>query len=178
MKNKLVIIGAIAALSSLAAVASASAYESWATSAVNVRSGPGPSYGVVGHLYAGEEVDVTACQSGWCSVESSGPSGWVSSGFLEQRIRHRYRHFGFGLFPHSHDPHSGGHGIGLHPHDPGHGIPGHDIPGHGDGGTPGGIPQHPGGHPGGGHPGDGENPGGGHPGGGDGGGGHGGGGHK
>jgi len=148
--KKLVITGAIAALGSLAAVASATAYESWALSAVNVRSGPGASYGVVGHLYAGEEVDVTACQSGWCAVQSAGPSGWVSAGYLEQRIRHRYRGFGFGLFPHIHLPHRGGHGPGGigHPHDPGHGLPGHGMPGHGipghGGGFPGGDPQHPG----------------------------------
>ena len=50
---------------------------------LNVRSGPGPTYGAVDTLYSGEVVKVTECASnGWCYIEHSGPNGWVSSNFL------------------------------------------------------------------------------------------------
>jgi uncharacterized protein YraI len=53
-----------------------------ATSAVNVRTGPGTSYRVVDQLYAGENVDVHGCRGGWCEVSHSGPDGWVSANYL------------------------------------------------------------------------------------------------
>ena len=63
--------------------AAALAYEAAATVALNVRSGPGTSFGVVDTLYAGEPVEVTECASnGWCYIEHSGPNGWVSSKYL------------------------------------------------------------------------------------------------
>lgn len=66
-------------LSTVAALA----YESAATVDLNVRSGPGTSFGVVDTLYAGEPVEVTECASnGWCYIQHSGPNGWVSSKYL------------------------------------------------------------------------------------------------
>lgn len=53
-----------------------------ATTAVNVRSGPGVSFAILDTLYGGEPVTVTQCQSGWCYVEHSGPDGWVSGNYL------------------------------------------------------------------------------------------------
>jgi uncharacterized protein YraI len=53
-----------------------------ATSAVNVRTGPGTSYRVIDQLYAGEDVDVHGCRGGWCEVSHSGPDGWVSANYL------------------------------------------------------------------------------------------------
>jgi uncharacterized protein YraI len=59
---------------------SALAYVAAATVSLNVRSGPGTSFGVVDVLYAGEPVEVTECASnGWCYIQHSGPNGWVSS---------------------------------------------------------------------------------------------------
>ncbi len=59
-----------------AAPASASTY-------LNVRSGPGPSFGVVDVLTPGERVDMTECQTnGWCYITHDGPDGWVSSTYL------------------------------------------------------------------------------------------------
>lgn len=54
-----------------------------AKSAVNVRTGPGTSFAKVDTLFAGESVNVTQCQSGWCYVEHSGPDGWVSGNYLQ-----------------------------------------------------------------------------------------------
>lgn len=65
----------------LATTALASAAQS--TTSVNVRSGPGTSYGVVDVLYAGENVTVEGCvSSGWCQITHSGPDGWVSARYL------------------------------------------------------------------------------------------------
>lgn len=81
--TKTTITGLLAGLGLLAATASAFATPAVATSGVNVRSGPGTSYGVVDTLTPGEDVDVTECVSnGWCHIEHSGPNGWVSSSYL------------------------------------------------------------------------------------------------
>ncbi|WP_421701367.1 SH3 domain-containing protein [Aliiroseovarius sp.] len=51
---------------------------------LNVRTGPGTSYGVIDTLRAGELVEVIECQRDrWCYVDHDGPNGWVSSGYLE-----------------------------------------------------------------------------------------------
>lgn len=62
--------------------AAALAAEAKATSWVNVRSGPGTSYGVVDTMAPGEEANIRECQGSWCYVERDGPDGWVSSSYL------------------------------------------------------------------------------------------------
>ncbi len=79
MKNKLALaIGATVA----AFCMSAPVFADTATTTVNVRSGPGTSYRVVGVLQAGDYVDVNRCTGGWCEISMRGPDGWVSSRFL------------------------------------------------------------------------------------------------
>lgn len=68
----------------VASTVAASAAPAYATTNVNVRSGPGTSYGVVDALRRGERVDVQYCQGSWCFVEKSGPNGWVSSNYLDR----------------------------------------------------------------------------------------------
>ena len=58
------------------------AVEASAKSAVNVRTGPGTSFGKVDALYAGEGVNITECQGNWCHIEHAGPDGWVSGRYL------------------------------------------------------------------------------------------------
>lgn len=58
----------------------ASAAPATATSGVNVRSGPGTSYQVIGGLSSGQRVDVQGCRSGWCYI--NGPTGYVSASYL------------------------------------------------------------------------------------------------
>ncbi|WP_202911173.1 SH3 domain-containing protein [Ancylobacter sp. TS-1] len=48
------------------------------TSNVNIRSGPGTGYRVIGSLPAGARVNVGRCSGNWCRVAG----GWVSAGFL------------------------------------------------------------------------------------------------
>lgn len=49
---------------------------------LNVRSGPGTNYPVVGSLQSGETVDVQGCTGSWCQVSFSGGSGFASQSYL------------------------------------------------------------------------------------------------
>ncbi len=74
---------AVLAASLLACSSAALAVEAAAKSAVNVRTGPGKTFGIVDQLTAGEVVEVTECApSNFCFVEHDGPDGWVSASFL------------------------------------------------------------------------------------------------
>lgn len=63
-----------------------------ATSSINVRSGPGPSYRVVDRLFRGEDVNVRRCRAnGWCYITHPGPDGWVSARYLvSNELRDEY----------------------------------------------------------------------------------------
>ena len=60
----------------------AAAAPATARSDLNVRSGPGTNYPVVGALQAGETVDVQGCTGSWCRVSSAGGSGFASRSYL------------------------------------------------------------------------------------------------
>ena len=49
---------------------------------LNVRSGPGTNYPVVGALQSGETVDVQGCTGGWCQVNFPGGTGFASRSYL------------------------------------------------------------------------------------------------
>ncbi|MHA6690580.1 SH3 domain-containing protein [Devosia sp. A449] len=69
----------------LASAGAAFAAPATSTANVNVRSGPGTSYGVVDVLRRGDRVEVTGCRGGWCYIEKRGPDGWVSANYLNSR---------------------------------------------------------------------------------------------
>lgn len=74
---------AMIAASLLICSTAALAVEAAAKSPVNVRTGPGKTFGIVDQLTAGEVVNVTECApSNFCFVEHDGPDGWVSANFL------------------------------------------------------------------------------------------------
>jgi len=76
-------IGAVAFAACLLSAGSVLAVEASAKLPVNVRTGPGTSYGIVDQLTTGEVVNVTECApSNFCFVEHSGPDGWVSANYL------------------------------------------------------------------------------------------------
>jgi uncharacterized protein YraI len=76
---------ALAATAAVVLVPSiASAAPATTTSNVNVRSGPGPDFGVVDNLRAGTPVDVGECRGSWCSISTGGSDGWVSASFLDR----------------------------------------------------------------------------------------------
>jgi len=60
----------------------AAAAPATAQSDVNLRSGPGPEYPVVGVLRAGETVDVAGCTGSWCRVRAPGGVGFASRNYL------------------------------------------------------------------------------------------------
>ncbi len=73
-----VLLGSIAM-----AATSANAYPARAESSVNVRSGPGTQYDVVGQLDPGERVNVSGSAGGWSRIGG----GWVSSNYLSASAR-------------------------------------------------------------------------------------------
>ena len=59
------------------------ALESSAITELNVRTGPGNTYRVLGRLQAGDEVEVDRCaQNGWCYVMGDDLEGWAYSKYL------------------------------------------------------------------------------------------------
>jgi polysaccharide export outer membrane protein len=63
-------------------VGSAQSATTTALSTVNVRSGPGVNFALLGNLVGGQVVDVIRCQNNWCLIDSVGPDGWVSAEYL------------------------------------------------------------------------------------------------
>lgn len=82
--SKKLMAGGLAALALMATAGSAFAAPAFVTSNINVRSGPGTSYGVIDTIRRGERVDVQQCRGSWCYIEKRGPDGWVSSSYLER----------------------------------------------------------------------------------------------
>ncbi len=76
----------VPALGLALAIGSASgalALESSATTELNVRTGPGNTYGVVGQLRTGETVEVERCATnGWCFISGRNVEGWAFSKYL------------------------------------------------------------------------------------------------
>lgn len=62
--------------------ASAMAAAATASQNVNMRSGPAVSYGVVGMLQQGDDVDVRQCEGDFCQVAAAGKTGWVKATYL------------------------------------------------------------------------------------------------
>ena len=79
------VVTVVAALIVAAATGGAFASAGTADTNVSIHSGPTSHSGVVDTLYAGERVDIRACDEGWCYIKHSGPDGWVPAGALEQQ---------------------------------------------------------------------------------------------
>jgi hypothetical protein len=78
IRTKLLAAGAALFLSSGAALA----VPATAQTDLNVRSGPGTQYPVVGSVGGGESVDVGSCTGSWCQVSFSGGSGFANRSYL------------------------------------------------------------------------------------------------
>lgn len=90
-RNRTLLAIAGAALLLIGGTVTASAASAYASSSVNVRSGPGTGYPVVDTLRRGERVEIDYCRGVWCAVEKSGPDGWVNANYLTQDRRGRDR---------------------------------------------------------------------------------------
>lgn len=55
-----------------------------ATADLNIRSGPGPQYPIVGVIGVNEEAEIEGCREGskWCAVNHAGVNGWAYSDYL------------------------------------------------------------------------------------------------
>jgi uncharacterized protein YraI len=76
-------IAALAAATALSGSASAATVAS-ATTALNIRSGPGPQYSVIGMIDTRGRAQMLGCiqDSLWCQVEYRGKQGWAYSKYL------------------------------------------------------------------------------------------------
>ena len=79
-----VVAGLVQSVGSLAWITSADAASSTmrATTAVNVRSGPGTGYSRIGLLYPGDRVQAHSSSNGWTRVTHKGREGYVASAYL------------------------------------------------------------------------------------------------
>ncbi len=75
----------LAAVLAIGTVSAAHAFTRVASTALNVRKGPGTNFKIVDTLYDGEVVEVEHCNDkGWCFVRKQGRNGWVYSAYLEK----------------------------------------------------------------------------------------------
>ncbi|EKF41759.1 DUF1236 domain-containing protein [Nitratireductor indicus] len=74
---------AAAALMALTGIAAADV-TAVAVTDLNIRSGPGPQYPIVGAIGANQEAVIGGCQEGskWCVVSYNGVDGWAYSDYL------------------------------------------------------------------------------------------------
>lgn len=78
IRNTLLTSGAALLLSAGAAAAAPATVQS----DLNVRSGPGTQYQVVGTVQGGETVDVAGCTGRWCQISFSGGTGYANQSYL------------------------------------------------------------------------------------------------
>ena len=55
-----------------------------ATTDLNIRSGPGPEYPVIGHVRENQRINISGCIEGslWCQVDQKGLQGWAYSQYM------------------------------------------------------------------------------------------------
>jgi uncharacterized protein YraI len=77
------IIAALTAAAALSGSASAATI-AWATTPLNLRSGPGPQYSIVGAIPDRGQATILGCIRGslWCQISFNGQQGWVYSQYL------------------------------------------------------------------------------------------------
>ena len=85
MRNKIARITATGlATVLLSSTAALAAFNVIATTDLNIRSGPGPQYEVVGAIASSDAATVNGCLEGrkWCQVSYNGTTGWAYSEYL------------------------------------------------------------------------------------------------
>jgi len=90
MQGKSTVMIAAIAAAALSAPAGATALAS-ATTPLNIRSGPGPQYAIVGASPTRGEATIIGCIQGslWCQVNYIGRQGWAYSEYLTARLSGR-----------------------------------------------------------------------------------------
>lgn len=75
LKTLAIVAGALVLSGGIAAAATV-------TNDLNLRSGPGTGYRVIGTMPAGAYVDVMGCDGSWCQVNWEGAVGYASASYL------------------------------------------------------------------------------------------------
>jgi uncharacterized protein YraI len=85
-----IFFAAMTAAAALSAPASAEIVAS-ATTPLNIRSGPGPQYSIIGAIPDRAQATVTGCIQGslWCQVSYNGRQGWAYSQYLTANLSGR-----------------------------------------------------------------------------------------
>lgn len=78
--------GLIATAALLALAGPAQAQRAWVKDEVrlNIRTGPGTQYRILGGLSTGDSVEVLSRGEGWTQVRGNGLEGWIPEGFLQE----------------------------------------------------------------------------------------------
>jgi len=81
-RNKTVLLAAV--MTAAISLPASAAVVAQATTPLNIRSGPGPQYPVIGAVPTRGQATITGCISGslWCSVSYNGKQGWAYSQYL------------------------------------------------------------------------------------------------
>ena len=87
MNRKFFVPAAVAIAMALPGAAAAEVMAS-ATTDLNIRSGPGPQYPVIGVINSGGQATIAGCMGGsqWCSVNHNGVDGWAYSAYLTSDV--------------------------------------------------------------------------------------------
>lgn len=88
MHNRgLITLAALAAAAVFSTSASAATVAT-ATTALNIRSGPGPQYSIIGGIRDRGQTTVIGCIQGslWCQVSYNGRQGWAYSRYLTMQV--------------------------------------------------------------------------------------------
>jgi uncharacterized protein YraI len=80
MKRPTCLLAGAAVLLFMTGIASAATVA--ANADLNVHSGPGVQYPIIGVIPDGGSAFSSGCQPGWCHVDYRGLRGWASSGYL------------------------------------------------------------------------------------------------
>ena len=81
--RRAIFLAAMTTVAALSLPASAATIAT-ATTPLNIRSGPGPQYSVIGAIPANGKAIITGCIQGslWCSMSYNGRQGWVYSQYM------------------------------------------------------------------------------------------------
>ena len=82
MKNSILISGVVAFATLIGASATALAANALVTNNLNVRTGPGTQFGIVGVLAKGSHAKVRNCINPWCHVKQGSLQGWANHNYL------------------------------------------------------------------------------------------------
>ena len=91
MQRKSIMLVAVTATAAAFSASVSAATLAAATIPLNIRSGPGPQYAVVGAIPTRGEATILGCIQGslWCQVSYNGRRGWAYSQYLTARLSGR-----------------------------------------------------------------------------------------